>query len=157
MIANRPPDQRADAQRQPHAFKKRHRGVAAVAEIDEDRRQHRRREDHQQDAGDALYGGKAPAWLVKRHAALGQRGPHLQQRKADLEKLFDIVDFLLVDDEQDHMVLGLDHGIVMRNDDSSEEHTSELQSLMRISYAVFCLKKKSSTTEKLKSTTKTTE
>src|SRR3546814_6667619 len=28
----------------------------------------------------------------------------------------------------------------------SEEHTSELQSLMRISYAVFCLKKKISTT-----------
>src|SRR3546814_7466110 len=27
----------------------------------------------------------------------------------------------------------------------SEEHTSELQSLMRISYAVFCLKKKSKT------------
>src|SRR3546814_10856425 len=32
-----------------------------------------------------------------------------------------------------------DHGIVERR---SEEHTSELQSLMRISYAVFCLKKK---------------
>src|SRR3546814_9924547 len=30
----------------------------------------------------------------------------------------------------------------------SEEHTSELQSLMRISYAVFCLKKKN-TTEQL--------
>src|SRR3546814_8982682 len=28
--------------------------------------------------------------------------------------------------------------------DRSEEHTSELQSLMRISYAVFCLKKKTS-------------
>src|SRR3546814_2446292 len=28
----------------------------------------------------------------------------------------------------------------------SEEHTSELQSLMRISYAVFCLKKKKATT-----------
>src|SRR3546814_4248378 len=27
----------------------------------------------------------------------------------------------------------------------SEEHTSELQSLMRISYAVFCLKKKNKT------------
>src|SRR3546814_1015777 len=27
----------------------------------------------------------------------------------------------------------------------SEEHTSELQSLMRISYAVFCLKKKTNT------------
>src|SRR3546814_17408961 len=30
--------------------------------------------------------------------------------------------------------------------DRSEEHTSELQSLMRISYAVFCLKKKTQTT-----------
>src|SRR3546814_2925532 len=33
--------------------------------------------------------------------------------------------------------------VVIWNDDPrSEEHTSELQSLMRISYAVFCLKKK---------------
>src|SRR3546814_10107181 len=33
----------------------------------------------------------------------------------------------------------------------SEEHTSELQSLMRISYAVFCLKKKKTTeTQKFK-------
>src|SRR3546814_3369634 len=30
----------------------------------------------------------------------------------------------------------------------SEEHTSELQSLMRISYAVFCLKKKKKTNSK---------
>src|SRR3546814_8328554 len=30
-------------------------------------------------------------------------------------------------------------------DDRSEEHTSELQSLMRISYAVFCLKNKKKT------------
>src|SRR3546814_5938337 len=30
----------------------------------------------------------------------------------------------------------------------SEEHTSELQSLMRISYAVFCLKKKKNHTNK---------
>src|SRR3546814_4990654 len=30
--------------------------------------------------------------------------------------------------------------------DRSEEHTSELQSLMRISYAVFCLKKQNYTT-----------
>src|SRR3546814_3288245 len=32
----------------------------------------------------------------------------------------------------------------------SEEHTSELQSLMRISYAVFCLKKKKKTTNYIK-------
>src|SRR3546814_6393236 len=31
----------------------------------------------------------------------------------------------------------------------SEEHTSELQSLMRISYAVFCLKKKTNTLNNL--------
>src|SRR3546814_5773220 len=36
------------------------------------------------------------------------------------------------------------HG-AMAGNDRSEEHTSELQSLMRISYAVFCLKKKKKT------------
>src|SRR3546814_4961345 len=35
-----------------------------------------------------------------------------------------------------------------RDDLRSEEHTSELQSLMRISYAVFCLKKKKDTPDK---------
>src|SRR3546814_7333165 len=35
-----------------------------------------------------------------------------------------------------------------RHTSRSEEHTSELQSLMRISYAVFCLKKKKHTTTK---------
>src|SRR3546814_1087774 len=34
--------------------------------------------------------------------------------------------------------VGVDTGFIVR----SEEHTSELQSLMRISYAVVCLKKK---------------
>src|SRR3546814_10107288 len=34
----------------------------------------------------------------------------------------------------------------------SEEHTSELQSLMRISYAVFCLKKKTITKNESKMT-----
>src|SRR3546814_7349192 len=33
-------------------------------------------------------------------------------------------------------------GYQIRRINRSEEHTSELQSLMRISYAVFCLKKK---------------
>src|SRR3546814_4773638 len=36
----------------------------------------------------------------------------------------------------------------------SEEHTSELQSLMRISYAVFCLKKKKKSTTKPSKTIK---
>src|SRR3546814_1917329 len=37
---------------------------------------------------------------------------------------------------------------VHARDGRSEEHTSELQSLMRISYAVFCLKKKKNTINK---------
>src|SRR3546814_9788457 len=36
------------------------------------------------------------------------------------------------------------------SEERSEEHTSELQSLMRISYAVFCLKKKNKTKIKRK-------
>src|SRR3546814_3600599 len=49
------------------------------------------------------------------------------------------VDHDVVDEHLPHArpVLGV-HGAEVR----SEEHTSELQSLMRISYAVFCLKKK---------------
>src|SRR3546814_5041166 len=39
----------------------------------------------------------------------------------------------------------------------SEEHTSELQSLMRISYAVFCLKKKKNTNQQLKQPTQVTQ
>src|SRR3546814_1244764 len=45
--------------------------------------------------------------------------------------------------EQDHVdadILAV-RGVA-RHQHRSEEHTSELQSLMRISYAVFCLKKK---------------
>src|SRR3546814_7811467 len=38
----------------------------------------------------------------------------------------------------------------------SEEHTSELQSLMRISYAVFCLKKKKKNKKKYKQHNSTT-
>src|SRR3546814_5932558 len=39
--------------------------------------------------------------------------------------------------DQRRFVRGVEHRAIR-----SEEHTSELQSLMRISYAVFCLKKK---------------
>src|SRR3546814_8604001 len=43
--------------------------------------------------------------------------------------------FLAIDD----IVIAVTHGLAA---DRSEEHTSELQSLMRISYAVFCFNKK---------------
>src|SRR3546814_4492175 len=64
----------------------------------------------------------------RQHQALarGAQAGGLQLRGGGLEAGFD----------------GLGH------DSRSEEHTSELQSLMRISYAVFCLKKKKTTTDR---------
>src|SRR3546814_2825031 len=47
----------------------------------------------------------------------------------------------LIDEAQPELALGRTRG-----EQRSEEHTSELQSLMRISYAVFCLKKKNKKT-----------
>src|SRR3546814_6632203 len=58
---------------------------------------------------------------------------------------------LLVDGDVGEQALGHQHPLLAAvepadlpglDGDRSEEHTSELQSLMRISYAVFCLKKK---------------
>src|SRR3546814_3232942 len=50
-------------------------------------------------------------------------------------------------DDVVHMRIAFErHQLVDRDRSRSEEHTSELQSLMRISYAVFCLKKKKNNT-----------
>src|SRR3546814_2100740 len=60
------------------------------------------------------------------------------------------VDFADAENSSAYVSLDTARFLVMRGDtwrtwDRSEEHTSELQSLMRISYAVFCLKKKKET------------
>src|SRR3546814_2950649 len=50
-----------------------------------------------------------------------------------------------LDPYPDTAITNIEHG-----KNRSEEHTSELQSLMRISYAVFCLKKKKTDTTALR-------
>src|SRR3546814_9961197 len=55
--------------------------------------------------------------------------------------------------EADDTNMGSTAGAILSDDARSEEHTSELQSLMRISYAVFCLKKKKKKTRNRKETT----
>src|SRR3546814_7422670 len=50
----------------------------------------------------------------------------------------------LLDDAQGRHRGALVWTVAEKDATRSEEHTSELQSLMRISYAVFCLKKKTS-------------
>src|SRR3546814_10557001 len=71
---------------------------------------------------------------------------HLVEVLVELLRLTDLIGTLL-----DHLN-ALPHLLDLLEDradvvdrDRSEEHTSELQSLMRISYAVFCLKKKTHT------------
>src|SRR3546814_9958208 len=69
---------------------------------------------------------------------------HRQCREAggaDQQPQFDRAQRLAIDPEQPGGEQGGEH---QRRAERSEEHTSELQSLMRISYAVFCLKKKKS-------------
>src|SRR3546814_2874598 len=51
-------------------------------------------------------------------------------------------DAALIDDRAGRMAAAAKCKVVRWAPDRSEEHTSELQSLMRISYAVFCLNKK---------------
>src|SRR3546814_6432993 len=70
------------------------------------------------------------------HSLDAERGNLLLARAGNVEG----VDELVLDGLGDLADGGLDRlGELLRR---SEEHTSELQSLMRISYAVFCLKKK---------------
>src|SRR3546814_1298657 len=62
----------------------------------------------------------------------------LKRRKSDVD-----VDTQRMEDARSR----LDEAIAALDEVRSEEHTSELQSLMRISYAVFCLKKKTNNTK----------
>src|SRR3546814_7305675 len=89
----------------------------------------------------ALLLGPAQRFAAAQPRAAQARGPARpvpQQRARDRARAEDL--------------LGPLPGRVRRRRDRprSEEHTSELQSLMRISYAVFCLKKKKTHTNKRK-------
>src|SRR3546814_8618226 len=61
--------------------------------------------------------------------------------QANVDRFYQRVILKTLGDLPTHETLVVGEASDMR----SEEHTSELQSLMRISYAVFCLKKKKNT------------
>src|SRR3546814_8056378 len=75
-----------------------------------------------------------PYTTLFRSAACKRNG--LQPTDYTWEKVTQLYDMMLV--RHGFMIVGAPFAGKSR----SEEHTSELQSLMRISYAVFCLKKK---------------
>src|SRR3546814_912017 len=60
-----------------------------------------------------------------------------------------VLEPLVLQPREQEGLVGVDVPVVVLDPDRvrSEEHTSELQSLMRISYAVFCLKKKTKITQ----------
>src|SRR3546814_5790067 len=61
---------------------------------------------------------------------------------AVLSQARQIASDIIATDHVEHCLNPLTCGDFQHRIDRSEEHTSELQSLMRTSYAVFCLKKK---------------
>src|SRR3546814_7347988 len=64
------------------------------------------------------------------------------RREAIAERYGALVEAMYEGRSQVSLEPGPDHAPGAADAARSEEHTSELQSLMRISYAVFCLKKK---------------
>src|SRR3546814_4504267 len=82
-------------------------------------------------------------------ADLGQ-GEELEPARAKAELMGIKPEHIYIDDLREEFVRDFVFPMMRANaryegDYRSEEHTSELQSLMRISYAVFCLKKKKHT------------
>src|SRR3546814_4034142 len=68
-----------------------------------------------------------------------------------IEKMFDTSDLPPIDPARLTLAERTTAALIPNR---SEEHTSEIQSLMRISYAVFCLKKKSHTITIVHTTTR---
>src|SRR3546814_7917321 len=81
--------------------------------------------------------------LCRRHPVGQSRGTLLQDTGRSPHVRPDREGALLIGSDID-VTMGFDQHMVIfiPSRSRSEEHTSELQSLMRISYAVFCLKKK---------------
>src|SRR3546814_19888942 len=109
-------------------------------------------DDEGEQAGESRDRRRAPQRPAgEQHFAVGFGPERPAGGDAFAAQLDIIIDFAVID--HDIAVVGDRHGLVGARigiDDRqaamaeprSEEHTSELQSLMRISYAVFCLKKK---------------
>src|SRR3546814_9560468 len=93
---------------------------------------------------DALMRTEGKLSSEKIRAAANTAGIDFARLERDMEAREDDIDGVLRRTAMQAAQMGL----------RSEEHTSELQSLMRISYAVFCLKQKKKTITTLKHQTK---
>src|SRR3546814_3987818 len=93
---------------------------------------------------------KSPAAFVVEVVMVGDVGvevgtPGLDHHLAQQAGFGELMQAVVDGGQRDAHVVGHGLGMQLLGRHRSEEHTSELQSLMRISYAVFCLKKKKKT------------
>src|SRR3546814_5552976 len=82
--------------------------------------------------------GRAAALAAAIFGSIAVAGGTVAAQDVDLEALENVPALITADE----LTYDETNGLVVAAGNRSEEHTSELQSLMRISYAVFCLKKK---------------
>src|SRR3546814_8233680 len=94
-------------------------------------------EPREYDVGEESHSGAGNDLHLDRLRSRSRRAPPDHRRRIGLPSRGRRVDDEIVDARR--------HGRHLDGRARSEEHTSELQSLMRISYAVFCLKKKKQT------------
>src|SRR3546814_7707424 len=95
-------------------------------------------------------GNQVDVEKIRRHLAIAERrmgrrlfnGPTADNPSGKRRRVVRELDDALKQDLLDWVDGGDEEGRIAMLDLRSEEHTSELQSLMRISYAVFCLNKK---------------
>src|SRR3546814_3929847 len=98
---------------------------------------------------ETLSGGEQSRLLLAREFARRSNLMVLDEPTNDLDmETLDLLQEVIADYDGTVLIVSHDRDFLDRTVtavvglDRSEEHTSELQSLMRISYAVFCLKKK---------------
>src|SRR3546814_4500781 len=89
-----------------------------------------------------------------RHLLISYAQRQASQKRGNGAADLPLDEALLIPQQRSEELLALDEALerLKEADPRSEEHTSELQSLMRISYAVFCLKKKKKNATKTSTT-----
>jgi len=95
------PDQNAGGQGQPETLNKRQPGMIFVKKAEGDRGQHRQAEHHQQQPQYPLYDSPV----------------HLDEGNPNLEKTLEVLNLAAVGHEQDDVIIGFYHRVMVRDDD----------------------------------------
>src|SRR3546814_9999658 len=113
------------------------------------------RESHQRDLFEAIERGDFPKWKLYIQVMPETDAEKVPYHPFDLTKVWPKGDYPLIEvgefelnKNPENFFADVEQAAFAPGNLRSEEHTSELQSLMRNSYAVFCLKKKKQQNDK---------